>query len=83
MQTSDWLSRKGEFLKTVQIIPWVLDVWISEMTLDDFYHSGFSDYHLYLYCYIHNILADVSPPFFRCFLSNSGAYTELRITVFI
>ena len=24
------------------------------------YHSGFSDYCLHLYCYIHNVLADVS-----------------------
>ena len=31
----------------------VLVVRISETKLDDFYHSGFSDYWLNLYCYIH------------------------------
>ena len=39
-----------------------LAVWISEMKLDDFYHSGFSDYCLHLYCYIHNFSAGVLQP---------------------
>ena len=26
----------------------------------EFYHSGFTDYYLHLYCYIHNVSADMS-----------------------
>ena len=35
-------------------------VWISETKLEDFYHSGFSDYCLHLYCY-NNKNEDNSP----------------------
>ena len=50
-----------------------------ETMITYFYHSGFLDYSLHLYCYIHNVSLDI---FFRS-LSNSGAYTELRTTSFI
>ena len=33
-----------------------------------FYRSGFSDYYLHLYCYIHNVLADVFSGFLQVFL---------------
>ena len=35
----------------------ILIAWISEKKLGGFYHSGFSDYCLHLYCYIHNVSA--------------------------
>ena len=44
------------------------------------YHS---DYCLHLHCYIHNISADASLAFFRCFLSNLGAYMEPRSKPFM
>ena len=50
------------------------------MKLDHFYHLVDLDYCLHLYWYIHNVLADVS---FRCFISNSGANTELQTKHFI
>ena len=37
-----------------------LVVRFSEIKLDDFYHSGFSDESLHLYCYIHYISACIS-----------------------
>ena len=43
-------------------------VWISETKLDGFYHSGFSDYCLQLYCYIHHVSADMSPDFLQVFV---------------
>ena len=45
-----------------------LVVWISERKLDDFYHTGFSDYYLHFYCYIHNVSADVSSRLLQVFL---------------
>ena len=45
------------------------------MKLVDFYHEGFSDYCLHLYCYC-------PPTFFRC-LANSVTFRELRTTSFI
>ena len=47
----------------------VFVVKISETKLVDFYHEGFSDYCLHLYCYFHNVLADMSSGLFRCLLS--------------
>ena len=47
-----------------------------------FLSLGLSDYCLHLYCYFHNVSADMSPVFFRCF-SNSGTYTEFLTTSFI
>ena len=37
-----------------------LVVEISAMKLVNFYHSGFSDYCLHLYCYFRNVSADMS-----------------------
>ena len=45
-----------------------LVVWISATKLDDFYHSGFSDHCLKLYCYIHNISADISSGLLQVFV---------------
>ena len=50
-----------------------LVVGISEMKLDDFYHSGFWDYCLHLYCYIHNVLTDVSSGLLQMFLVKLGS----------
>ena len=44
-----------------------LVVWISETNLD-FYHPGFSIYCLYLYRYIHNVLADMPSGLFPVFV---------------
>ena len=52
-----------------------------ETKTSDFYHWGFSDYCLHLYCYFHNVSAGRSSAFFRC-LSNSGTCTVLRTTSF-
>ena len=40
-------------------------VAIFETKLDNFYHSGFSDYWLHLYCYIHNVSVDMSSSFLQ------------------
>ena len=40
---------------------------ISETKLD-FYHEGFSDYCLHLYCYFHNVSADMSSGFLQVFV---------------
>ena len=37
------------------------------MKLDDFYYSGFLDYYLHLYCYIHNVSADMSSGLLQVF----------------
>ena len=34
----------------------------------NFYHEGFSDYCLHLYCYFHNISADMSLGFLQVFV---------------
>ena len=39
------------------------------MKLDDFYRFEYSDYCLHLYCYIHNILADMSFGLLQAFLN--------------
>ena len=44
----------------MQFSIWLLVVKISEMKLDDFYHSGFRTIVLHIYCYIHNVSVDVS-----------------------
>ena len=36
-----------------------LVVWIFDTKLVDFYRSVISDYYFHLYCYIHNISADM------------------------
>ena len=41
---------------------------VIEVTKNLFYHSGFSGYGLHNYCYIHNILADMSSGFLLVFL---------------
>ena len=38
----------------------ILSVKISVMKLDNFYHLEYSDYWPHLYCYTHNVLADIS-----------------------
>ena len=38
------------------------------MKLDNFYNLEFSNYCLHLYCYIHNVLADVSFGLLQVFL---------------
>ena len=48
-----------------------------------FYHEGFSDYCLHLYCYFHNVLTNMSTGLLQVFLSNPETYTELRTTSFI
>ena len=50
-----------------------LVIGISETKLDDFYHSGFLDYCLHLYCYIHNVRADISSAFLLVFLVELGS----------
>ena len=45
-----------------------LVVGISEIKLDNFYHSGFLNSCLRLYCYIHNIPADMSSGFVQVFV---------------
>ena len=45
-----------------------LVIYISEMKLDDFYHEGFSDYCLYLYCYFQNVSADMSTALLQVFV---------------
>ena len=45
-----------------------IGVLISETKLDDIYHSEFLDYCLQLYCYIHDISADVSSGLLQVFL---------------
>ena len=47
----------------------------------NYYYFKYSDYWPHLYCYKHNILADMT--FFRCFMSNSGVHTESRTEFFI
>ena len=47
----------------------LLVVWISDV----FYHSEFSDYYLHLYCYIHNILADLFSGLLQVFLVKLGS----------
>ena len=44
-----------------------LGIRISETKLNDFYHSGFSDYRSHLYCYIH-VSTDMSLKLFQVFL---------------
>ena len=48
---------------------------------DNFYHKGFSDYclHLYCYCYFHNVSIDMSSGLLQVFVE----LTELRTTSFI
>ena len=55
--TTEWSTRRTVPL-TINIHHSL--VWIFETELDDFYYSGFSDYCLHLYCYIHNISASMS-----------------------
>ena len=45
----------------------VFFVKISEMKLDDFYHQGFLNYCLNLYCYFHNISSDMSSGLLQVF----------------
>ena len=46
----------------------------------DFYHFKYSDYCLHLYCLFTMFGLMCSLAFFGCFLSTSGAYTELLST---
>ena len=46
----------------------IIVVWISKMKIDDFYHSGFSDFCLHLYCYIHTVSAKISSGLLQMFL---------------
>ena len=78
---SDCISISKEYLNE-DVNSWLPLVKISVTKLDDFYHKGFSDYCLHLYCYFHNVSADMSSGFFRCW-SNSGTFTELQTTFFI
>ena len=43
-------------------------VWIFETGLVDFYRSGFSNYCLHLYYYIHNVSADMSSGLLQVFV---------------
>ena len=53
------------------------------MKLDDFYHLVNSDYCL-PFIVIFTMFWLMRPSaFFRCFMSNSGAYTELQTEPFI
>ena len=58
-------------------------VEISEMKLDDFYHEGFSDYCLHLYCYFHNVSDDISSnmkvPEFDKHLKKAGGHIGQNI----
>ena len=45
----------------------------------NFYHLVYSDYCLYLYCYIRPMHPSA---FFRCFMSNLGAYMEVWTELF-
>ena len=66
---------------------YLIDIWISETKLDDFYHSGFSDY---LYRYIHNVSADMSSGLLQVFVelrrlhgtSNNVLYLIHRVHLF-
>ena len=51
-------------------------VWISGIKFVDFYHLGFLDYCLHLYCYIHNVLADKSSDLLQVFLVKLGSLHE-------
>ena len=42
------------------------------------YYLEYSDYWPHVYCYNHNVSADMSSVFFGCFLSNMGVHTESR-----
>ena len=42
--------------------------WIFVIKLDDFYHKGFSDYSPHLYCYFHNVSADMSSGLLQVFV---------------
>ena len=41
---------------------------------NDFYHSEFSDYYLHLYCYIHNVSADMSSSLLQMFVEIGSLY---------
>ena len=65
-------------------------VWISDMNLDDFYHSGFSDCCLQRYCYIESVSADMSSGLLQVFVelwrrhrtSNYVLYLIHRVSLF-
>ena len=50
--------------------------------LDDFYHSGFSDFVFIFIIIFATFRLICFPAFFKCFLSNFGVYTELRTSSF-
>ena len=58
-----WIS-----FEAIILVIFILGVSISETELDDFYHLGFSNFCLHLYCYIDNVSADVSTSFLQVFL---------------
>ena len=55
------------------------------MKLDEFYHKGFSDYCLHLYCYFNNVSADLSSGLLQVFVElgnrgfNKGRSLKFRV----
>ena len=58
-------------------------VKISETKLNDFYHSGFSDYWLQLNHYIDNVSADVSSSFLQVFLVDPGSLSFFLSLIYL
>ena len=56
--------------------------WISVTRLDDFYHSAFRDFCLHLYCYIHNVWAEMSSGLLLVFPVELGTLHGTLIHVF-
>ena len=76
-------SQKFQLLKKC-FAPYLLKIYLllnKKIEKNNFYHLKYPDFCLHLHCYTHNILANAS--FSRCFLSNSGAHTELWTEHFI
>ena len=48
------------------------------LTLCNFYHSGFSDYCLQFYCYIHNVSANMSSSFLQVFVKLRSLHETLN-----
>ena len=48
----------------------------------DFYHYGFSDYCLHLYCYFHNVSADMSSDLLQVFVELGNLNGTLNYVLF-
>ena len=71
------------FLKqNIGLLLFLLEALYNQNGYNYFYHLGFSDYFIHLYCYFHNVSADMSSGLLQVFVE-LGTYTELRIKSFI